>query len=145
MRHKPKINLRHDIGFGLIVLRRTGVIISNQTGGFACHHPEAEGFYIPLQSQIHPILSGHFQGKHGQWKGECSAGIDEVTAGLIDMVYADEFDVLGFTVDRAKFKESHEAWIYVDVWNTADSTDRDFEICYGFNKRKGILTWENSD
>ena len=143
MRRKPKINLRHDIGLGLIILRKTGVIISNQTGGFACHHPEVEGFYIPLAKEVHPLLEKHFAGDDGKWKGNCSDGIDKETAIFINSLFLDEFENLSFSVDSSKLKESHEAWIYVDIlWSKGD---RDCDIAYGFNGCRGILTWENSD
>lgn len=32
----------------LIVKAKTGVVYSAQTGGLGCHHPECEGFYMPL-------------------------------------------------------------------------------------------------
>lgn len=49
--HRQRIDLS-DMAFanflGIIVPRKTGIVWSNQTGGHACHHPDMEGFFIPI-------------------------------------------------------------------------------------------------
>src|SRR4029079_9728700 len=43
-----KVALHDFPDLGLIVKAATNVIYTNQTGGFACWHPEVEGFLVPL-------------------------------------------------------------------------------------------------
>src|SRR6478735_2795556 len=45
---KPTIELWESVGLGLIVEMPSGVLYSNQTGGFSCLHPSAEGVFLPL-------------------------------------------------------------------------------------------------
>ena len=40
---KPVIRLGQLDGLGLIITHPSGVLYANQTGGYACHHPEMEG------------------------------------------------------------------------------------------------------
>ncbi|MFQ5876048.1 MAG: DUF6210 family protein, partial [Dehalococcoidia bacterium] len=49
---KPIIQLWHASGISLILPYNSGIIYSNQTGGYACYHPEAEGIYIPLTDEM---------------------------------------------------------------------------------------------
>jgi hypothetical protein len=45
---KPIIRLWQLTGLGLIIAHPSGVIYSNQTGGYACDHRELEGVFVPL-------------------------------------------------------------------------------------------------
>ncbi len=49
---KPIISLWHTKGLGVIFLYESGIRFSNQTGGYACLHPEAEGVYVPLNDEM---------------------------------------------------------------------------------------------
>jgi hypothetical protein len=58
----PKIRLWDGAGLGVIISSPTGVLYSNQTGGFSCLHPELEGAYIPLNTdageKLYAVRSG---------------------------------------------------------------------------------------
>ncbi len=45
---KAIINLYQFSGIGLIVSHPTGIVYTNQTGGYACLSPEFEGAFVPL-------------------------------------------------------------------------------------------------
>ena len=47
---KPTIELWESVGLGLIVEMPSGVLYSNQTGGFSCLHPAIEGVFLPLRN-----------------------------------------------------------------------------------------------
>lgn len=46
---KPVVQLWDYEGAGLIIPAPTGIVWSNQTGGMACHHPELEGYFLPVR------------------------------------------------------------------------------------------------
>ena len=52
---KPRIRIWETHSLGLILIRETGVIVANQTEGVACTESEAEGIYVPLQTQAQEI------------------------------------------------------------------------------------------
>ena len=85
------------------------------------------------------MLHDYFVGP--KWLGACMRAIDEETANKIDEILALADESKLFKVDHSRFSDSHEAWIYVDVLESADETStlKGFGIC------KGILTWNNSD
>jgi hypothetical protein len=45
---KPIIYLYNTESPGLIILYKTGVLISTQTGGYNCYTSYEEGIYVPL-------------------------------------------------------------------------------------------------
>jgi len=146
---KPTIELIWLRQLGLIISHHSGVIYTNQVGGFACLHPEIEGVFVPLSDDSKTIeqrLSQHFTG--AKWKGHCYKGIDEETADFTDDLLSLNFLTKRLKVDRDKLKESIEAWIWVEIdesdfIETQNGTiESEFR---GFPSRKGILTWENSD
>ena len=142
---KPVIQLWGERQFGLIVLRPSGVYYSNQTGGYACYHPMAEGVFIPLGIDTvdqEKELCDYFTG--AKWGGWCCEGIDEETAGFIDVLMEKSDLTKSITVDRTRLHDSQEAWVYVDFRNTATYGFGGVEVT-GFGICKGVLTWENSD
>lgn len=132
---KPFVELYDFDGLGLIVLFPSGVIYTNQVGGYACLHPEAEGIFVPLSvrhKKISFALQQHFK---GDW-----SHLKESDADVVDkLLRSDNFDFIG--VDRTKLEESFEAWVYVDIAETSEM----LPILNGFGRTKGVLTWENSD
>jgi hypothetical protein len=142
---KPLVQLWGVRQFGLIVLFRSGVYFSNQTGGYACYHPMEEGVFVPLREEEpnqEKELQGYFTGP--KWSGWCCKGIDGETADFIDSVMAKTDLTKNIKVDRARLKDSHEAWVFVDFGNTEPYGFGDVEIS-GFGVCKGVLTWQNSD
>ena len=139
---KPTVYLWHSKGLGVILLYESGVYYSNQTGGYACLHPAAEGVYVPLNNAAvdqETQLFAYFTGS--KWAGWCNEGIDQETADYIDSVLAKSPYTRMLKVNRDRLEDSHEAWIYVKVVRNAD----DAEIICELGARAGILTWENSD
>ena len=146
---RPIIELYNNKGIGLIIAHLSGVLYTNQVGGYACLHPEIEGVFTPLEDDFGKLeykLSNYFVGP--KWKGWCYQGIDAETADFIDKHLHSWKPTSRLSVDRAKLKESCEAWIWVKI----DSNDfvktpngiyeSDFR---GFDSKSGILTWQNSD
>lgn len=175
MKIKPTIRLWDSKGLGLIILMPSGVNYTNQVGGHCCLQPQAEGVFIPLLNEVvnqEEMLYNYFVGS--KWHGWCSDNIDDETADFIDNVLSLSTCTKILKVDRTKYSESCEAWIYVDIENQPDeplscywgSDDIGYTVSgkkvhksdynnllmspemftlYGFGKSKGILTWANSD
>jgi HEAT repeat protein len=139
---KPLITLEFVHGLGVIVIYPSGVLYSNQVGGYATLTPEIEGVYVPLiNTEVHSekMLWDHFTGP--KWKGSCADGIDTEDADVIDGVLKSAYPTDLLTVDRSRLSESCEAWVYVDI----APQPHDGYPLYGFGERKGVLTWYNSD
>ena len=142
--NEPIVKLWQAGGIGLILLHGSGVFYTNQTGGHACSHPEAEGTYVPLHDELlrqQKLLREHFTGP--KWGGWCTDGIDEETAVFIDEVLARSPYTDMLRVDRGRHEESHEAWIYVRIEVAEGEAGR--LLWQGLAVRDGVLTWENSD
>ena len=151
---KPVLRLWALQGIGLIIACPSGVIYSNQTGGYACDHPEMEGVFIPLMypGDIDSInarergelmdqqaeLEKHFTGP--KWRGHCYAGIDAETADFVDGVLAASKVTRALKVDRTMLKYSSEAWIHVLI-----PPDDDSELWEGLPAGAAVVTWDNSD
>ena len=148
-KEKAEIDLYNAEHLGLIIMKKSGVTYTNQTGGYACLHPETEGVYVPLSNEKSELLNKLIEYFTGlKWKGCCWDGIDEETANFIDKLLRETSSIkysaenLGFiSVDREQLKLSHEAWIYVNLSQPSDESS----IINGFGDAKGILTWPNSD
>lgn len=149
----PVIRLWDFVGVGLIVEHPSGVRYSNQTGGTGCHHPEVEGVLVPVANDV-PLedptvlspaneLSEYFAGPTHGGAGATS-GLDPRDADFIDDVLrrCGYGDVI--RVDRQRLRESHEAWVRVNVMSEGALQPVLFE---GFSPypRAGVLTWPNTD
>lgn len=142
---KPLIQLWSARRFGIIVLRPSGVYYSNQTGGYACLHPMVEGIFVPLGDEMadqEKKLCDYFTGP--KWAGWCCDGIDGETADFIDALMSKTGSTRGISVDRSRMRDSHEAWVYVDLRCSEEQPCWKVEVS-GFGICKGVLTWENSD
>ncbi len=125
----PVIELYGASGLGLIVLHSSGVLYTNQTGGYACLHPVVEGVYMPLSDEQHAQQQQLFEYFTGsKYQGWCTEGIDEEDASVIDAILAKACDSACLRVNRQRLKDSHEAWVSVTIhnpvnapngWNTA--------------------------
>ena len=138
---KPRLELCEFTGIGLIIEFPSGVLYTNQVGGYACLHPEIEGVFVPLTNSMVPqqeVLEDFFSGP--KWKGSCYSGIDEETADFIDAVFAKSFCTQALQVNRAKLADSVEAWVHVLV-----SPNQQSEMWSGFDHTNGIATWLSSD
>jgi hypothetical protein len=142
---KAVINLLQLDSIGLIISHPTGVVYSNQTGGYACLSPQFEGAFIPLNDPLvdqQTELERYFIGS--KWRGHCYNEIDEETADFVDEVLASTYVTKRLKVNRDKLTESHEAWIHVVILPPDDRED-DLQEFHGFSSNFGVLTWKNSD
>ncbi|EQA72902.1 DUF6210 family protein [Leptospira noguchii] len=136
--NRPIIRLWGMENIGLIIEYQTGIIYSNQTGGYACLQPEVEGFLVPLEdleNKIQQSLQEYFTGP--KWRSWCH---DEETADFIDSLLKPFYYL---KVNRSKLLQSHEAWIYMEL--LLQKGDLEYQIYSGFLEKSGILTWGNSD
>jgi Family of unknown function (DUF6210) len=147
------IRLYEFIGVGLIIIAKSGVRYTNQTGGHCCCQPEVEGFFVPLRNDLtldpvmllgpEPDLYAYFTGPKYEGYGAIS-GLDVEDAFEINKILAKHGLARVLTVDSKRLKDSHEAWVYVSI------TDEDEGIAPSFSgfgpyPRSGVLTWTNSD
>lgn len=150
---KPIIELWQSVGMGLIVELPTGVLYSNQTGGYSCLHPSTEGAYLPIGNDcslpnwelLSPErdLRAYFEGSKHRGTGAV-LGLDLEDADFIDQLLAKARLADTLQVDRERLAESHEAWVRVLL------TRDDFEPAPLFRDlgpypRNAVLIWGNSD
>lgn len=141
--NNPIVRLWQINGVGLILLHKSGIFYTNQTGGHSCSHPEAEGIFIPLVDEMvnqQDLLFQHFTGP--KWAGWCNDGIDVESAVVIDQILDKSSHTKFLKVDHGRLADSHEAWVYVTIESPPDPDALPWK---GFASMKGILTWENSD
>lgn len=135
-------------GIGLIIKWPSGVFFSNQTGGYACHHPQVEGVFVPLMDREAPYcealeeLERYFTGeKYGGW---CDNGIDTETADFIDSLLATAIGLQFIKVDRSMLADSEEAWVHAIIY--PNQYEPRSPVVHGFEDGVGaVLTWPNSD
>ncbi len=141
-RRHPTIILYDLAGPALIIPWPSGVIYQNQVGGHYVMQYTQEGVFVPLPDDLGSLssaLESHFLGpKYRGWGGH---GIDEETAQFIDELFQRNPRLSMIFVDRHRFQDSVEAWIWVTV---AEET---FPMPFldGLTPCTGILTWSNSD
>jgi hypothetical protein len=132
---------------GVIVECPSGVRYRNQVGGNACFQAEEEGVLAPLelnQEAEDRLETGPYPGG--------GAALTDAHADAIDGILASHPNTSFLKVDRARLRDSMEAWVYVILVtpeSTSTSADlektRYFGPVYGFGATKGVLTWPNSD
>lgn len=126
---------------GLIVKAPTGVIYSNQTGGFANLHPQVEGFFVPLRTYFGMRELRALQGVCPSGL-DADDGMDEETAARVDWIL-DHQGLESIRVDRAKLAESWEAWIHVRL--SGDLGDKVPLEGQRADRLEAVLIWPNSD
>lgn len=123
----------------LIVSWPTGVHYTNQVGGGACHHPNLEGFLIPIPRVLDftpcsPPVWGPLADEHADAADALLKRLEREGGGVAYTGYQAR-------VNRDKLPLSCEAWI----WLTLDRMQAD-EGLKGFpDKLEAIWTYENSD
>ena len=140
---------------GLIILRKSGVIYSNQVGGYHCFHPEVEGVFYPLNiyhyakdirdkvkdgEDLYELLYEDLDrviGLNSRYHGWCDNGISAKDADKLDDIF--KMYELPFMVDRTRLTESMEAWVYVII------TGEKKGFFEGFVGEKAIFVYPNSD
>jgi len=147
-----KILLYEHVGLGLVISWPSGIVYSNQAGGYGCTQPTIEGVFVPLRNDC--LLDGkllspetellsYFTGPKHRGAGARN-GLDQQDADHLDSVLRSHRLDRCLHVDRARLTDSDEAWVFVQV--TADE-DSDGGLFSGFAPypRSGVLTWSNSD
>ena len=135
----PVVRLWNAIGALAIILRKSGVIYTNQVGGASCAKPKEEGFLIPFNDDA-PLDQ-----PEGALVKRLSALLEnymylkDEEADAIDAILASYPDTACARVDRTRLRDSMEAWVYVDIEEPHDS------LFQGFGRCKAVLTWPNSD
>jgi hypothetical protein len=147
------IRLYEFIGLGLIIVAKSGVRYTNQTGGHCCCQPEVEGFFVPLRNDLtldpvsllgpEPDLDAYFTGPKYAGSG-ATCGLDVEDAFEINKILAKHQLSQVISVDNTRLTDSHEAWIYVSIINEDDGVAPSFSG-FGPYPRSGVLTWTNSD
>jgi hypothetical protein len=147
---KPTVRLWESCGLGLILASPTGVLYTNQTGGYACLQPTLEGAFVPLcdggrvsggPPDPEARLLGYFLGDKHRGQGAVN-GLDLDDADFIDETLNRASFPQSIRVDRRRLHDSHEAWVWVIVCES--ETGGLFEG-FGEVPRSGVLTWGNSD
>ncbi|WP_299247412.1 DUF6210 family protein [uncultured Aquimarina sp.] len=149
--NKPLVAIWDTVGLGIIIEFPTGVLITNQTGGTACLHPEIEGVYVPLANDykeatkefLSPEIALIDYFESAKYKGSGALkGIDLEDVAVINEILAQFSLHKMITIDLEKLQESHEAWIHIKI-----SPNSHLGILKGFSGHalKGVLTWSNSD
>ncbi len=152
---KPTIRLYDAVGTGLIIGWKSGVMISNQTGGTSCLQPEMEGIYVPLRNDYlldglvfespEIELSVYFRGPKHRGSGAVS-GLDVMDADFIDGVLQRVNLSRSVMVDRDQLRHSHEAWVHVVLTDDESDIPGLASVAnFGPYPRPAILTWCNSD
>lgn len=124
-----------EIRAGLVLVRPSGVVFSNQAGGRACTHPEAEGVYVPLYGLD---LSEEPEAAAVQDR----TGFDAAHAAAV-LALCERLGVpFRPATDPAGLAVSQEAW----VWGRVHNPDRRHHLippeCHGM---EAVLVWDNSD
>lgn len=151
---KPVIKLYDHVGTGLIFPWPSGVLYSNQTGGFSCLQPEMEGIFVPLGNSVEipsqVLISKEAQlfhyFSHAPWHGRgATSGLTTQDADFIDALLRRPPALDYIRVDRDRLSESHEAWVQVVV--APDTDDAELSLFSGLAPfpRSAILTWTNTD
>lgn len=160
----PPIQLCYHEGpfLGLVLLGRTGLVWTNQTGGTSCLQPQAEGFYLPLEASWmpdpDPLLNGAWD-YDPELVDKFLAGSEALgvlfeapTLAEVEASEAEQGELLGYT--RGK-PQVCEAWVPVKVRAVPDGPvpGRPFPYSEGWDEvlgqpyagRMGFLTYPNSD
>ena len=113
----------------MIVPSSTGVMYSNQVCGFACRHPEVEGFVVPIDDDANSLAVR----LEAEFDEDAFADLDNLRK--VDAAIRE----FGFSVDYSRLNDSMESWVYVTI-ESGVLFMRDPGV-----KGSAILTWPNSD
>ena len=123
---------------GLIIKATTGVRHTSQAAGFACEHPEVEGFFVPLRTRIgRPELATLCGISRGAWQSLTEAEADALDRAL------HRHDIRSIRVDRSMLTDSKEAWVHVVV--SAADGDAVPLMIGSSDELRAILIWPNRD
>jgi hypothetical protein len=134
----PLVDLAAFPDLGLIVKAPTGVRHTTQAAGFACEHPEAEGYFVPLQTRIgRPELATFMGLFRGSWDCLSAAQADAVDGALARHGFK------SMRVDRTMLAQCREAWVHVVI--SAREKEESIPLTGLSEDVRGVLVWPNSD
>lgn len=164
---KKVISLLGLTQLGSIILHNSGVVYTNQTGGYSCMQPWEEGILSIIGEDNG--MSENVLTKLAKYTLNTTC-INEEDADFIDDILRNDYSTFFLTVDRSKLRNSMEAWIYVTINEQPEVPIDAYEFTgigkkeiqmyekryhrierplqypfYGFGEAKGVLTWFNSD
>jgi hypothetical protein len=123
-------------GVGLVYDAPSGIVFTNQSGGYACLHPELEGVFVPYgNDSLQAALDARFA-KDGHYYD----GFDPEDADYLDASLA-AFGLEVVTVNRALLDYCIEAWVPVTV-RARPQGETWHRV---FPAGGAILVWDNSD
>ncbi|WP_223596169.1 DUF6210 family protein [Neobacillus bataviensis] len=120
----------------LIIKTKSGIVYSNQAGGYSCLQPSVEGVLTILEDDTKELL----QNLSKYCLNKTKLTIED--ANFLDELLMSYYGAGKFlSIDRKRLDDSMEAWLNVIIDNkTLDKT-----ILNGFDEDEGVLTWSNSD
>lgn len=136
----------------LIIEAKTGVKYSNQTGGYACNHPEVEGFLLPINLTLDCaeqglLLNCYYMNADDESTTYTKEQLEEVKI-FIDILNQSLYDSYlidsKFKIDESRLNIMEEAWIPL-ISDKFKINDGSFITGKIKKPVRAILTWENSD
>jgi hypothetical protein len=141
---KKKVCLYPLKQLALIISEPSGVFYYNQVGGVSCQHPEEEGVLVFVGDVFNGLYDEISMYRYNQWE------FQKKDADYLDQLFKRKLKFV--KVDRTRLKDSMEAWIHVVFEHGLPKPNRDSlqslqnNIYFsGFESRRGVLTWDNSD
>ncbi len=139
-----------QVDLGIIVAWPSGVIYSNQANGVACEHPRLEGVFYPAavddsddvslprqNSELAAFVLNHREGNRGP--------LNERIADFIDDFLSRTNLPFTAVVDRSRFHDSVEAWVWLTLTRGKKPWSSLFVEGFDAYPLAGVLVWENSD
>lgn len=125
-----------DEGYdGIILLCKSGVEYTNQTGGTACAHPVAEGAFVPCT--VPTSIQDMFLDEWGGFTPEQA----DTRKQAVDAAFIANGLALELDLSRMSDRDAGEAWVPILVWSGSLHCS-----IHGIGSPvPGIMTWANSD
>lgn len=112
---QPVISLYGLGGLALIIECPSGVLYTNQTGGVFCMQPKTEGVLVPLgdESHVEESLAAFFAKTNRRLRPDDADALDIILRTPTEPFVVTPTFFL--KVDRSRFDDSMEAWLYVTI------------------------------
>jgi hypothetical protein len=138
---KKKVTLYPLRQLALIISEPSGVFYSNQVGGHSCQHPEEEGVLVFVGDAFNSLYDEISSYPYNVWE------FQKKDADYLDQLFKRKLKFV--KVDRTRLKDSMEAWIHVVFEHGLPKPNkqslRNNIYFSGFDSKRGVLTWDNSD
>jgi hypothetical protein len=126
----------------LIMSEPSGVFYYNQAGGHMCCNQEEEGVLVFVDESFNCLYDEISRYTFNLWE------LKKKDADYLDLLFKRKLKYV--KVDRTRLKDSMEAWIYVVFEHGLPKQPKKLSLrnniyFSGFDSKKGVLTWDNSD